>query len=198
MGGSYDWYSMEDGLKIDGQGKEADGGGFNAGLLFGYDFGLLALQGEILFNTGWNGYGYSGIYGGYSGEEHFGFDMTVLQIPVLLKVDLHWGRIMFQPQAGFYLNFGLGDIKYHHDAWAWYYGSLRNIGDTSTDDYSTSLFGVMIGGAFGVRIGRGYIFLDIRYAGDLSETKLKPEGIEMTRHAVMTSMGYQHYFRSKQ
>jgi hypothetical protein len=178
---------------VDGHGKEADGGGFNAGLLLGYDFGLLALQGEILINTGWNGYGYYDNLG----EEHLGFDITVLQIPVLVKLDLHWGRIMFQPQAGFYLNFGLGDMRYNYD-YRRYYGSWGYTPDTSTDDYSTSLFGVMIGGAFGVRIGRGYLFLDIRYAADLSETKLKPVGIEMTRHAVMTSMGYQYYFRSRQ
>jgi hypothetical protein len=193
LGGSYDWYSMESGLWIDGLGENGHGGGFNASLLFGYDFGLLALQGEVLFNTGWNGYNYhyDGLYG-YGGEEHLGFDLKTLQIPVMLKLDLHGNRIMFQPQLGFYLNFGLGDMRYNHDAW----GSGPSLHVEDNMDYSSPLFGFMAGGAFGVRIGRGYLFLDIRYAENLGNIKV--EGIEMKRHAVMSSLGYQYYFRSKQ
>jgi hypothetical protein len=184
---------MKKNLRIDGHGKEAEGGGFNAGLLLGYDFGLLALQGEVLFNTGWNGYNYyEGGYGG--GDEHFGFDLTTLQIPVMLKLDLHWRRIMFQPQLGFYLNFGLGGMRYNYNAWHINRGQRPY--EEGSIDYSSPLFGFMAGGAFGVRIGRGYLFMDIRYATDLGNIKVI--GIEMKRHAVMSALGYQYYFRSKQ
>jgi hypothetical protein len=119
--------------------------------------------------------------------------MTALQIPVMLKLDLHGNRIMFQPQVGFYLNFGLGDMTYNYDAWT--YGWPGVYGEGSTD-YSSPLFGFMAGGAFGVRIGRGYLFLDVRYAGDLGNTEAM--GIEVKRHSVMTGLGYQYYFRSSQ
>jgi hypothetical protein len=188
---------MKEGLKIDSHGRDAEGGGFNAGLLFGHDFGLLVLQGELLINTGWNGYHYNDNFGGSYKEEHLDFDITTFQIPVMVKLDLHWGRIMFQPQLGFYLNFGLGEMTYNYDYWRAGSGQSRHI-EKGSSDYSSPLFGFMAGGALGVRIGRGYFFLDIRYAGDLDNIKIKAEDIEIKRHAVMTALGYQYYFRSSQ
>jgi hypothetical protein len=117
--------------------------------------------------------------------------MTTLQIPLMLKLDLHWSRIMFQPQAGFYLNFGLGDMSCKYEGYSKNFPS----GDA---EYSSPFLGVMLGGAFGVRIGRGYLFMDIRYAADLGETETNAGGIKFERSATMVNLGYQYYFRSKQ
>jgi hypothetical protein len=187
IGGGQSEYSLPVG--------EADGGSFNLDLLFGYDFGLLALQGEVLFSTGGGAYEFQyDAGGGYLLWKHINFYMTTLRIPVLLKLDLHWKRIMFQPQAGFYLNFGLGDLSYEDNDNS-YYGPSLGSGDL---EYSSPLFGAMLGGAFGVRIGRGYLFLDIRYAVDLGKTEVKSEGIKFERGTAMVNLGYQYYFRSKQ
>jgi hypothetical protein len=193
IGGGYNYYAF----KNDGYGSDADGGSFNLGFLFGYDFGLLALQGELLINTGGGSYEYEYDYGFWYYWEQNNFNMTTLQIPVLLKLDLHWRRIMFQPQAGLYLNFGLGDLEYDRE---YYDGSTYpyDFSNSDSTEYSSPLFGLMFGGAFGVRIGRGYLFLDLRYAVDLGEIKIDVDGSKWNRDAVMLNLGYQYYFRSKQ
>jgi hypothetical protein len=178
---SYD-YDGSDNYELYGE------GGFNAGLLWGYDFGLLALQGELLL-TGESAKSYFYYSYPYSSYTQTEYSAMGLRIPLMVKLDLHWWRLMFQPQAGLYLNFGLGDMDYEtYDG-----GSVVASGSVG---YDSPLFGVMFGGALGVRIGRGYLFLDLRYARDLGETGV--EGFKFTRSAVMGNFGYQYYFKSKQ
>jgi hypothetical protein len=168
-------------------------GGFNIGLLFGYDYGLLALQTELLF-VGENAryeYWTSG-YGTHYALECSG---TTMQIPVLLKLDLHWRRLMFQPLAGFYLNIPLGGMDY--EIKEVYEGSGPGEGSYEYD--RSPLFGLMFGGAFGVRIGRGYLFMDLRYATNMGETKLDDgRGTKWHRAAFMGNLGYQYYIKGKQ
>jgi opacity protein-like surface antigen len=184
--------------------KYEGGGSFNAGLLFGYDYGLLALQTELLL-TGDNmgiertayyssSYGYSSIY-----SINTELSTMTFQIPILLKLDLHWGRLMLQPLAGLYLNFGLGEMDYELDNM----NPNGNRKEEGSIEYESPLFGMMVGGALGVRIGRGYIFLDIRYAKDLGKTELADwydgtrvnKDIKWTRSATMLNLGYQYYFK---
>jgi hypothetical protein len=161
--------------------------------LWGYDFGLLAGQVELLL-TGDNG---ESKYNGPGGWYTYKFSAMRLQIPVMLKLDFHISRLMFQPQAGFYFNVELGDmdVEYHYPG---FYGTQKG---NTTVDYSPPLFGIMFGGALGVRIGRGYLFMDIRYAMSLGETEIEIPSIgsfEFFRHAAMFNLGYQYYFKGKQ
>jgi hypothetical protein len=174
--------SSEIGLPGDIHGR----GGFSGGLLLGYDFGLLAGQAEVLV-TGDNAK-YESDY--YNPNDHDrDLSGTTIQIPLMLKLDLHWRRIMLQPQAGLYLNLSLGDLNYKE-----YYGGGNM--DSGTMEYSNPLFGAMFGAALGVRIGRGYLFLDSRYAINFGDTKI--DGVKAySREALMFHLGYQYYFKGK-
>jgi hypothetical protein len=158
------------------------GGGFNGGLLLGYDFGLLAGQVELLI-TGDNvkilvPTTYSG---GYIYWDSKRFNGTTIQVPLMLKLDLHWGRIMLQPEAGIYFNMTTGNLEHKGDS------------SSISMEYENPLFGLTFGGALGFRIGRGYLFLDSRYAVNLGKTKLT--GNEAwTRSAATGTVGYQRYF----
>jgi hypothetical protein len=182
--------------KLKGQGSD-----LKLSFLFGYDFGLLAFQTELLFSsvTVKHDYYYSSTSGPPSytytyRDEETEFSRMTLQIPVMLKLDFHFWRLMLQPQAGIYFNFGLGGMDYETE-----YSSSSGSGSSSGDyDCDTPLFGVMAGVAMGVRIGRGYLFMDFRYAMDLGETKIynyTSSGIEYTRHSFAWSLGYQYYFK---
>jgi hypothetical protein len=174
--------------------KVYTGGGFNVDLFLGRDFGLLAGQVEFLFSGEFTKAKYTineySQYYSSSYDERNDFTGLTLQIPVMVKLDLHWGRFMFQPQAGVYLNFGLGDLRY-------YYSSGESIGIK----YDSPLFGWMSGVALGFRVGRGYLFADLRYSRDLGKTKAafgKYGGdAEYTQDAFMLNMGYQYYFKGK-
>jgi hypothetical protein len=154
--------------------------GFNAGFLVGYDYGLLAVQAEVLF-TGdnlkieWDS-------GYYTADIHL--SGKTIQIPLMLKLDFHLGRIMFQPQWGFYLNMTLGDLESPDNEYGY------------PMEYKHPLLGMMFGGALGFRIGRGYIFTDARYAFNLGYTEV--EGQKTARRsALVMNMGYQYYFKSR-
>jgi hypothetical protein len=184
--------------------REGDAGGdFSAGLLWGYDFGLLAAQVEILLagDSGhytWNNYGYYSpptVYHPYV-YNSTEFSGTTIQIPFMAKLDLHWKRLMFQPQAGLYLNLALGDMNYEYESETYYSANPATSRNSGKMDYSPPLFGAMFGTALGVRIGRGYLFFDYRSAVNFGYTKL--EGKEFgKRSAQIWNLGYQYYFRSK-
>jgi hypothetical protein len=174
---SYYYPSMSGSPSLEMHGR----GGFNFDLFLGYDFGLLAVQGEFLF-TGDSADAWVTNYSGYNYSGNYEVSGTTIQIPLMAKLDLHWGRLMLQPEAGIYFNFGLGDLDYG-------YGSIG---------YENPLFGLMFGGALGFRIGRGYLFTDFRYAMNLGETELSNNWGEYHRSAFMLNVGYQYYIKGKQ
>jgi hypothetical protein len=153
---------------------------FDGGLFMGYDFGLFTAQVEFLFaNDGgnmerWTRYVY----------EQYDFSGTLLQIPLIVKMDLHLRRFVLQPLGGFYLNFGLGDVDY-------------TISDKSgTIDGANPLFGWVAGGTVGFRLRRGFIFWEFRYMRNLGYTEIGGEQW-FRRSAFLSNFGYQHYFKSR-
>jgi hypothetical protein len=169
--------------------------GFNVGLLFGYDFGLLVAQAELLYTMEFGRVSISPWSGGFV---DLNFDASSIQIPVLLKLDLHLWRFVFQPLAGVYVNFPLGDLNYRIDN-VYSPGGLTP-SDGSFEYEDSPLFGVMAGLTVGFRIGRGHIFLDARYAANLGETEVSGLSIvgEYKRSATTVNIGYQYYFKGKQ
>jgi hypothetical protein len=182
------------------------GGGFNGGLLWGYDFGLFASQVELVV-SGDNGkfeLVRQEVNGGGSAwrAEKFGFSGITLQIPVMVKLDLHWRRIIFQPQAGFYLNLSLGDLELKKEKnEAGGSGSpVSPFPDEFKVEYHKPLFGFMAGAALGVHIWKGYLFMDGRYAIDMGKSEVEYKGLKTTwnRSAYTVTLGYQYYFQGKQ
>jgi hypothetical protein len=170
-----------------GYSEEIDGGaGFNFDFFLGYDFGLLAGQVEFLLT------GDKGNLDTYS--TYYEFSGTTIQIPIMLKLDLHGSRFMFQPQAGLYFNIEVGKMDYEME---YYQSSYRYVTYEGSVEYDHPLMGVMVGWALGVRIGRGYLFTDFRYATNLGETELDNMG-KYHRSAFMFNLGYQYYFKGKQ
>jgi hypothetical protein len=162
---------------------------FNGGLLLGYDFGLLAGQAEVLV-TGDKGrfeemYTSSGTNGLNYNYRMVNFSGTSIQIPLLLKLDFHAWRIMLQPQAGVYFNMPLGYLDYEYN---------NNSGSRS---YRPPLVGLMAGWALGFRIGRGYLFQATRFAMDLGSTTVSGTEVYWDHRAIVLSLGYQYYFKSK-
>jgi hypothetical protein len=165
---------------------------FNGGLLFGYDFGLLAGQAELIFTGDKGSFSEKSI--GSSSDSSISnksFSATTLQIPLLLKLDFHGSRIMLQPQAGIYFNVALGELDYkYNDQW----GS-----DIKASKYHNVPFmGTVAGWALGFRIGRGYLFNDTRFTRNLDYTEPNGTSVYWRRSAIVVSFGYQYYFRGKQ
>jgi hypothetical protein len=164
--------------------------GFNAGLLLGYDFGLLAGQVELLY-----------VMESFKTVEQYmeGFalhnyttknSVSAIQIPVLLKLDLHLWRFMIQPLAGVYVNIPLGGINREMENFSGVYPPPF---EDSIDFEESPFLGLTFGGAVGFRIGKGYIFFDARYVSDFGDTK--PEGGgEYKRSGLTVNLGYQRYF----
>jgi hypothetical protein len=189
-------------------GRVGGGEGFEGGLLLGYDFGLLALQVEFLMSsesmkTEMHYYESSGTYSWYRADSETHLSGVNFQIPLMLKLDLHWKRLMFQPQVGLYFNFG-SDMNYEG---GYSYSLPYNNGSGQEEgqaDVDPPLLGAMFGGAFGVRIGRGYLFLDVRYALDFGKTVIflplpisYGNDFEGNRSFVTSNLGYQYYFKGK-
>jgi hypothetical protein len=154
---------------------------FGVDFFVGYDFGLFTGQAEFLFANEagnldmWYGNGYR--YYKYSG--------TLFQIPLIAKMDLHLGRFVLQPLAGLYLNFGLGDLDVED-----------NYGNSSSAEWKNPLLGWVMGGTLGFRLGRGFLFLDLRYMSNFGDTEA--DGIKLaSRRAFLSSLGYQYYFKQK-
>jgi hypothetical protein len=170
-----DWGNMG-GKDIEGQMT------FNGGFFFGMDFGMFAGQAEIFFAGEKAG---TRILDGYS---YIDMDITALSllVPLIVKLDYHLGPVVLQPLAGIYLNFALGDLK-------------ESMGGVELEDpYENPLMGVIFGGAAGMPLGKGLLFLDIRYAMDLGKTTAGNDPVTIwKRSAFMLNLGYQFFLGGK-
>jgi hypothetical protein len=183
-----------------------EGGAFGAGLFAGYDFGLFTGQLEFLFTTDrakidvryevWDPYGgYSGNGGFYTVKESSGNSGTILQIPLIAKVDLHLWRFVFQPLAGLYLNFGLGkgEEDFEHSD---YHNNSSNdykVRDRAAD-WDNPLLGWVAGGTVGFHLGPGFVFFEARYMANFGATKMHGQEA-YRRSATVFGGGYQYYFK---
>jgi hypothetical protein len=190
------WGAMAGFSKFDYQGDEPntkDWEGrfdFSGGLILARDFGIWALQTELLVSIDNLKYKTSvlSIEYGHHEEKNY-ISGPHLQIPILAKLDLHLGRFLLQPLAGIYWIIGLDALKYKNTYWSEEY----------TVEHYNPLLGFMGGGTVGFRIGKGHIIMDTRYAVDLGATRLETNEqnnswIYFNRSAVNVSFGYQRYF----
>jgi hypothetical protein len=103
-----------------------------------------------------------------------------LMIPLLAKFVYRPSIYMVQGYAGAYLSVPLGQMEVKH----------RN--GTYTADFSL-LGGLMAGGGFGIKLGPGTVFADIRYAGDLGNITSDYNGAKeiSRRNKAYFSLGYE-------
>jgi hypothetical protein len=185
---------------------------FGAGLFAGYDFGLFTGQLGFLFasdaanierdGSEWvpdyfNDYGYKVSAHTATNNAHSQYEGTLLQIPLIAKVDLHLGRFVFQPLAGLYLNFGLGtvDYEYSYDRDS-YYGGLGHYSQRSgSTEWKNPLLGWVAGGTLGFQLGPGFVFFEARYMANFGFTEVPIHGDFYRRSATLFGGGYQYYFR---
>jgi hypothetical protein len=103
-----------------------------------------------------------------------------LMIPLLAKFVYRPSIYMVQGYAGAYLSVPLGQMEVKH----------RN--GSYTADFSL-LGGLMAGGGFGIKLGPGTVFGDIRYAGDLGNITSDYNGTKeiSRRNKAYFSLGYE-------
>jgi hypothetical protein len=146
--------------------------GFGGTLFFGMDFGRLIGQVEVLLVAE------KAIIDTPYGD--IDIEGMSLLVPFVFKADFHLGPLVLQPLAGLYLNFALGDLK------------ESGSGFDTEEPYANPLLGLMLGGSFGITLGRGILFLDGRYAMDLGRTVAGSGPITIwKRSAFMFNLGYQ-------
>jgi hypothetical protein len=103
-----------------------------------------------------------------------------LMIPLLAKFVYRPSIYMVQGYAGAYLSVPLGQMEIKHGN-----GSY-------TADFSF-LGGLMAGGGFGIKLGPGTVFADVRYAGDFGNVKANYNGVKdiSRRNKTCFSLGYE-------
>jgi hypothetical protein len=161
---------------------------FGGSLFLGYDFGLFTGQAELLLANEAGRLDMLYIPSDGSPSQYIydnKYSGMLFQIPLVAKMDLHLWRFVLQPMAGLYLNFGVGDLDVENG-----YGS------SYSREWKNPLLGWLAGGALGFRLGRGFLFWDVRYMSNFAYTKVEGEEL-VHRSVVLSSLGYQHYFKQK-
>jgi hypothetical protein len=158
--------------------------GGNFGLFLGLDFGLLTGEAGALLS--FDNAQISQKNSNGDTTERIYVDGVALRIPLLVKLDLHLGPVVLQPLVGPYFNFALGD--------------LHMTGAEGGDDpYANPLLGLVFGGDLGLNLGRGILFMDVRYEVDLGKTVAGNDPMTLWRRsALMLNFGYQIYLGRKE
>jgi hypothetical protein len=109
------------------------------------------------------------------------FRASLLQFPLLAKLNFYPGKFRISPFVGAYVILPLGKME------------IDNHGEEVSYDYSFSPpLGLLGGLSVAFPLGPGQIFADIRYSADLSEPELQDGDLETyTRHTAALSLGYE-------
>jgi hypothetical protein len=122
---------------------------------------------------------------GYSGDNYFDLKYTSLDIPLIPYLLFNpISNILLRVGAGPYVSIPLTDIEYEY----------RNEKYPITN---TFIIGIIGGFGAGYRIGKGNLFLDVRYQLDLSPTSWERNGREeevLTRRGLSGVFGYEYWF----
>jgi hypothetical protein len=108
-----------------------------------------------------------------------------LLIPLLAKLTFRPNNLSFAGFAGIYFTVPLGDMEYKASGYGY---------SESEDLEYKAPAGFMIGASFGVNLGPGVLFGDIRYAGDFEETTIDFSGTDLdffTRGKLPITIGYE-------
>jgi hypothetical protein len=120
----------------------------------------------------------------YTREAKRSFNSRSLLVPVLVKATFKPDIFSLAPFAGAYLGIPLGKMEYTAN------GVSEDIG------FDLAV-GVVAGGSFGIHLGPGELFFDIRYMRDLNETEVKISGVSRKpyiRSMALFGLGYAFLF----
>jgi hypothetical protein len=149
-------------------------------------FKMFAVQTEVLYVKD------SGniIYKNFADGTVEKFSSNSLVIPVLAKLTIKPQIFSIEGFGGVYYSIPLGKMKYREYT-EWKNGGLQFY--TNNEKFNDT-FGFMFGGTFGLKLGYGIIFTDIRYLGDFSDTKTMIQGYGTAklyrRSKFQFSLGY--------
>jgi primosomal replication protein N len=113
-------------------------------------------------------------------------EYSSLIIPLLAKYTYRPSIFSIQGFGGIYFSIPFGKLKdkVNYDfSWQLY--------DYDTETDFSIPMGIMVGGSFGVNIGPGSIFTDIRYVYDLGNLKTKDGNELYQRSRILLSIGYE-------
>ncbi|GHV94413.1 hypothetical protein AGMMS50293_07330 [Spirochaetia bacterium] len=185
IGGSPNFYKPAEEFKDLGVDSLEGSFGFNLAAQIAVQFvDLFAVQAELMYTHDKGSYK----EGGY--ELNASYDS--LLIPILAKLTFRPNNFLIAPFAGIYFTIPLGEIEVKESLSG--YGS-----DSEKYEFETSA-GFMIGASFGIKVGPGVLFADLRYAGDFTDTKIKDGGQSIeyfTRSKLPITIGYEIGLMSK-
>jgi hypothetical protein len=154
---------------------------FVIGALYGIAWGKWDFEFEAFLSGdsgSWEEYYFSG------GLHKAEFSGLSLMIPVIVKYEFKLGPVAVQPLAGLYFNFALGNLEY------------KGFGGDEDLDWEKPLLGLMFGADAGIDLGRGRVFVDLRFAGDLGDTVIDND-IKMGKTVFMMTLGYRYFLGKK-
>jgi TolB-like protein len=115
------------------------------------------------------------------------FSYYAMMLPILGKITFRPGIFLFAGFGGVYFTVPLSAMTFDYDGTEYLYNF-------------TAPMGFIGGGNFGVKLGPGTLFLDIRYAGDFEDTVLQGDWGSRAvykRSLVTWSLGYEFGFGNR-
>jgi hypothetical protein len=196
LGGSMHFYEPSDdyfgnsGVSLDNSGS------FDGAIQISFQpIHFFAIQTELIFtkdrtNVSETGYMQSGS-NYYRVKITETFDTNILTIPILAKLTYRPNNFYIAGLAGIYFNVPLGEAELTADIELLDYNYSDSVSENFTFETSP---GFMVGGIFGIKIGPGTLFADIRYGMDFNDTKINFEQITASvykRNIIHFSLGYE-------
>jgi hypothetical protein len=123
----------------------------------------------------------------YTREAKRSFNSRSLLIPLLVKATFKPDIFSLAPFGGAYLSLPLGKMEY----------TANGVSQDLTFDI---VAGIVFGGSFGIHMGPGEMFFDIRYMRDLSETSVKLSGADIkpySRSIALLGFGYAFFSKTR-
>jgi hypothetical protein len=155
--------------------------GIQAELMYSTEEVVFLWEGDIRVSSS----AYPGIYSIYPGTEEIRAKFSEFMIPVLLKYNYEFGLFNVAGLFGPFFTIPTGKMEYA--------GTLTYsvYSDQFESTYEVEdIFGLMAGLNFGVKLGPGTLFLDVRYAIDNDMLKIDGERFAH-RNFLPLSIGYE-------
>ncbi|MDR3138467.1 MAG: PorT family protein [Treponema sp.] len=109
-----------------------------------------------------------------------------LMFPVTVKFPMQFKPFIISPFGGLYLTMPLGQMTIETSDVA------ENAASGAYEYALTMALGLTLGADFGIQMGPGILFLDLRYNGDLGNTVIQIDsGREYKRSMISFSIGYE-------
>jgi hypothetical protein len=125
------------------------------------------------------------MYSYYPGKINFNFKYNEFMLPILLRYNYEFGLFSIAGLFGPFFTVPTGKVEYT--------ATLTSL--VYSEEYKThydveDLFGVMVGLNFGIKLGPGTLFLDLRYAIDNDMVKVDGDRF-WHRNVLPLSIGYE-------